>query len=112
VIPIRGFHLQLGVRTFIGSIGPVQNVRMMVRCSALQYDASDGWLILPRRLAQMKSGHRACYMSRAFAQQNNFIPKDAAPGFYRFSGITNLGTWPITVRRFTLPALRTVLTCV
>lgn len=73
-IKFEEFHNQLGVRTFIGSIGPVQNVRMM-----------------------MKSGHRACYMSRAFAQQNNFIPKDAAPGFYGFSGITNLGTWPITV---------------
>lgn len=45
----------------------------------------------------MKAGHRACYMSRAFAQQHNFIPKDAAPGFYGFSGITNLGTWPIKV---------------
>ncbi|GAA5976962.1 hypothetical protein JCM10908_005693 [Rhodotorula pacifica] len=73
-IKFEEFHNQLGVRTFIGSIGPVKNVRMM-----------------------MKSGHRACYMSRAFAQQNNFIPKDAAPGFYGFSGITNLGTWPITV---------------
>ena len=37
----------------------------------------------------MKHGHRQCYMSRAFAQQHNFIPKDAAPGFYGFSGITN-----------------------
>lgn len=46
----------------------------------------------------MKSGHRACYMSRAFAQAHNFIPRDAAPGFYGFSGITNLGTWPIKVR--------------
>jgi hypothetical protein len=63
---------------------------------------------------QMKSGHRACYMSREFAQQHNFIPKDAAPGFYGFSGyvacrfasfaeciasysITNLGMWPIKV---------------
>jgi hypothetical protein len=62
----------------------------------------------------MKSGHRACYMSREFAQQHNFIPKDAAPGFYGFSGyvacrfassakcialysITNLGMWPIKV---------------
>lgn len=49
------------------------------------------------RITQMKSGHRACYMSRAFAQQHAFIPKDAAPGFYGFSGITNLGTWPIKV---------------
>lgn len=52
----------------------------------------------PGAPVQMKSGHRACYMSRAFAQQHNFIPKDAAPGFYGFSGITNLGTWPIKVR--------------
>ncbi|BGP38276.1 hypothetical protein JCM10450v2_002219 [Rhodotorula kratochvilovae] len=73
-IKFEEFHNQLGVRTFIGSIGPVQNVRMM-----------------------MKSGHRACYMSRAFAQAHNFIPRDAAPGFYGFSGITNLGTWPIKV---------------
>jgi hypothetical protein len=36
-------------------------------------------------------------MSRAFAQQNNFIPKDASPGYYGFSGITNLGNWPIKV---------------
>jgi hypothetical protein len=53
-------------------------------------------------------------MSREFAQQHNFIPKDAAPGFYGFSGyvacrfassakciasysITNLGMWPIKV---------------
>lgn len=37
-------------------------------------------------------------MSRAFAQEHNFIPADAAPGFYGFSGITNLGVWPIKVR--------------
>ncbi|GAA5846115.1 hypothetical protein JCM11251_001638 [Rhodosporidiobolus azoricus] len=73
-IKFEEFHNQLGVRTFIGSIGPVENVRMM-----------------------MKSGHRACYMSRAFAQEHNFIPRDAAPGFYGFSGITNLGVWPIKV---------------
>lgn len=68
------FHNQLGVRTFIGSIGPIENVRMM-----------------------MKEGHRHCYMAREFALQHGFIPKDAAPGFYGFSGITNLGSWPIKV---------------
>ncbi|KAL8276291.1 hypothetical protein RQP46_011319 [Phenoliferia psychrophenolica] len=78
-IEFEQFHNQLGVRTFIGSIGPVENVRMM-----------------------MKAGHRACYMSRAFAQQHAFIPKDAAPGFYGFSGITNLGTWPIKVGKKTV----------
>jgi len=68
------FQNQLGVRTFIGSIGPIENVRMM-----------------------MKPGHRHCYMAREFALQHGFIPKDAAPGFYGFSGITNLGSWPIRV---------------
>ncbi|KDE04912.1 hypothetical protein MVLG_04669 [Microbotryum lychnidis-dioicae p1A1 Lamole] len=78
-VKFEEFHNQLGVRTFIGSIGPVENVRMM-----------------------MKAGHRACYMSRAFAQQHAFIPKDAAPGFYGFSGITNLGSWPIKVGKKTV----------
>jgi hypothetical protein len=45
----------------------------------------------------MKEGHRHCYMAREFALQHGFIPKDAAPGFYGFSGITNLGSWPIKV---------------
>lgn len=45
----------------------------------------------------MKPGHRACYMSRSFALAHNFIPRDAAPGFYGFSGITNLGSWPIRI---------------
>ena len=36
-------------------------------------------------------------MAREFALQHGFIPKDAAPGFYGFSGITNLGSWPIKV---------------
>jgi hypothetical protein len=139
---------QLGVRTFIGSIGPVENVRMMVRfslhspsfpflcpfsflpvpfrsppsspCSrspralsplALSSDFyRSGTNSSPPLRSQMKSGHRACYMSRAFAQQHNFIPKDAAPGFYGFSGITGLGVWPIKVRlRFPfLPLLQSL----
>lgn len=90
---------QLGVRTFIGSIGPVENVRMMVRSLRLPPFFPP---CLPAHssaaVRQMKSGHRACYMSRAFAQQHAFIPSDAAPGFYGFSGITDLGSWPIKVR--------------
>lgn len=73
-LAFEDFHNTLGVRTFIGSIGPIENVRMM-----------------------MKEGHRHCYMAREFALQHGFIPKDAAPGFYGFSGITNLGSWPIRV---------------
>ncbi|KAI1794629.1 hypothetical protein LXA43DRAFT_1091686 [Ganoderma leucocontextum] len=70
------FHGENGVRTVMGSIGPVNNVRML-----------------------LKSGYRHVYISRKFAIQNGFIPRDAAPGHYGYSGLVNLGKWPITVGR-------------
>ncbi|KAI0647340.1 hypothetical protein C8Q79DRAFT_908345 [Trametes meyenii] len=70
------FHNENGVRTITGSIGPVNNVRML-----------------------LKSGYRHVYISRKFAIKNGFIPKDASPGHYGYSGIVNLGKWPITVGR-------------
>ncbi|RPD66394.1 hypothetical protein L226DRAFT_550369 [Lentinus tigrinus ALCF2SS1-7] len=70
------FHNENGVRTVIGSIGPVNNVRML-----------------------LKSGYRHVYISRKFAIKNGFIPRDAAPGYYGYSGLVNLGKWPITVGR-------------
>lgn len=70
------FHNENGVRTIAGSIGPVNNVRML-----------------------LKSGYRHVYISRKFAIKNGFIPRDAAPGHYGYSGIVNLGKWPITVGR-------------
>ncbi|KAL0577947.1 hypothetical protein V5O48_004054 [Marasmius crinis-equi] len=68
------FHSENGVRTVIGSIGPVQNVRML-----------------------LKSGYRHVYISRKFALEHGFIPNDAAPGHYGYGGLVNLGTWPITL---------------
>ncbi|PFH54133.1 hypothetical protein AMATHDRAFT_135551 [Amanita thiersii Skay4041] len=68
------FHGENGVRTVIGTIGPVKNVRML-----------------------LKSGYRHVYMSRKFALKHNFIPADAAPGYYGYGGLVNLGTWPITL---------------
>ncbi|KAF5373783.1 hypothetical protein D9758_000668 [Tetrapyrgos nigripes] len=68
------FHSENGVRTVMGSIGPVQNVRML-----------------------LKSGYRHVYISRKFALEHGFIPADAAPGRYGYSGLTNIGTWPITL---------------
>ncbi|KAF9265550.1 hypothetical protein L218DRAFT_898364 [Marasmius fiardii PR-910] len=68
------FHSENGVRTVMGSIGPVQNVRML-----------------------LKSGYRHVYISRKFALQHGFIPEDAAPGHYGYGGLVNLGTWPITL---------------
>ncbi|TBU35691.1 hypothetical protein BD311DRAFT_680177 [Dichomitus squalens] len=70
------FHSENGVRTIVGSIGPVNNVRML-----------------------LKSGYRYVYISRKFAIKHEFIPRDAAPGHYGYNGLVNLGKWPITVGR-------------
>ncbi|EEB99438.1 hypothetical protein MPER_00889 [Moniliophthora perniciosa FA553] len=58
----------------MGSIGPVKNVRML-----------------------LKSGYRHVYISRKFALEHGFIPADAAPGLYGYSGLVNIGTWPIAL---------------
>ncbi|KAK2466725.1 hypothetical protein APHAL10511_000983 [Amanita phalloides] len=68
------FHSENGVRTVIGSIGPVNNVRML-----------------------LKSGYRHVYMSRKFALKHRFIPPDATPGYYGYGGLVNLGLWPVTL---------------
>ncbi|CCM00016.1 uncharacterized protein FIBRA_02042 [Fibroporia radiculosa] len=68
------FHSENGVRTITGTIGPVKNVRML-----------------------LKSGYRHVYISRKFALQHGFIPGDAAPGHYGYGGLVNIGKWPITV---------------
>jgi len=70
------FHSENGVRTVLGSIGPVNNVRML-----------------------LKAGYRHVYISRKFAQKHGFIPNDATPGHYGYSGLVNIGTWPITLTR-------------
>ncbi|KAJ7775106.1 hypothetical protein B0H16DRAFT_1408343 [Mycena metata] len=68
------FHGENGVRTVLGSIGPVSNVRML-----------------------LKAGYRHVYISRKFAKDHGFIPADAAPGHYGYGGLVNIGTWPITL---------------
>ncbi|KAF7304995.1 hypothetical protein MKEN_01214200 [Mycena kentingensis (nom. inval.)] len=68
------FHSENGVRTVLGSIGPVTNVRML-----------------------LKSGYRHVYISRKFAQANGFIPADTEGGKYGYVGLVNIGTWPITL---------------
>ncbi|TFK42316.1 hypothetical protein BDQ12DRAFT_719200 [Crucibulum laeve] len=68
------FHSENGVRTVMGSIGPVRDVRML-----------------------LKSGYRHVYISRKFAMKHGFIPADAAPGHYGYSGLVNIGTWPISL---------------
>ncbi|KAH7908306.1 hypothetical protein BJ138DRAFT_1091529 [Hygrophoropsis aurantiaca] len=68
------FHSENGVRTVMGSIGPVDDVRML-----------------------LKKGYRHVYISRKFALKHGFIPADAAPGHYGYGGLVNLGKWPITL---------------
>ncbi|KAI0062329.1 hypothetical protein BV25DRAFT_1900034 [Artomyces pyxidatus] len=70
------FHTSNGVRTVMGSIGPVDNVRML-----------------------LKTGYRHVYISRKFAMRHGFIPSDAAPGHYGYGGLVNIGKWPVTVGR-------------
>ncbi|KAB5595634.1 hypothetical protein CTheo_872 [Ceratobasidium theobromae] len=72
------FHAENGVRTIHGKIGPVDNVRML-----------------------LKKGYRHVYVSRAFAKRHGFIPRDAMPGMYGFNGLVHIGRWPITVGRTT-----------
>jgi len=68
------FHAENGVRTVIGSVGPVPNVRML-----------------------LKYGYRHVYLSRKFAIKHGFIPSDAGLGHYGYGGLVNIGTWPITL---------------
>ncbi|KAF7975819.1 hypothetical protein HWV62_8363 [Athelia sp. TMB] len=79
------FHSENGVRTVMGSIGPVHNVRML-----------------------LKAGYRHVYISRKFALKHGFIPHDAAPGNYGYSGLVNIGTWPVTLQPLGAAALGVV----
>lgn len=72
------FHSENGVRTVKGSIGPVSDIRML-----------------------LKQGYRHVYISRAFAKRNGFIPDDATPGFYGYTGLISIGEWPITLGKTT-----------
>jgi hypothetical protein len=58
------FHSENGVRTLTGSIGPIGNVRML-----------------------LKNGYRHVYMSRNFAVKHGFVPKDASLGYYGYGGL-------------------------
>lgn len=73
-IAFEEFHAQRGVRLLKGSLGPVSNVPMM-----------------------LKEGYRHVYVSRSFALDHGFIPRDTTPGTYGYNGITNLGKWPVQV---------------
>ncbi|WFC98239.1 hypothetical protein MYAM1_000964 [Malassezia yamatoensis] len=79
-VAFEEFHSQRGVRLLRGSLGPVNNVPMM-----------------------LKSGYRHVYVSRSFALDHGFIPADTTPGTYGYNGITNLGKWPVQVGSKAVP---------
>jgi hypothetical protein len=58
------FHSENGVRTVMGTIGPVPNVRML-----------------------LKHSHSHVYISRKFAVKHGFVPRDAMPGSYGYGGL-------------------------
>lgn len=55
---------QLGVRTFIGSVGPVENVRMMVSGSATKCRAEHSMLILPHHFTDESWSSRLLHVTR------------------------------------------------
>jgi len=88
------FHSENGVRTVMGTIGPVSDGRRAtwsVLTCPLKFE-----VIVVRML--LKNGYRHVYISRKFALKHGFIPSDAAPGNYGYSGLVNLGKWPITLK--------------
>ena len=39
----------------------------------------------------LKSGYRHVYISRNFAKHHGFIPDDATPGMYGYTGLISIG---------------------
>ncbi|CAD6568933.1 MAG: hypothetical protein TREMPRED_004882 [Tremellales sp. Tagirdzhanova-0007] len=68
------FQSHQGVRTVMGRIGNVSNVRML-----------------------MKPGYRYVYVSRNFAIKNKLVPANYAMGASGYTGLKTLGAIPITV---------------
>jgi hypothetical protein len=63
------FHSENGVRTVIGTIGTIPNVRML-----------------------LKSDHRNVYVARKFAVVNGLVPGDATPGQFGYTGLVKYVT--------------------
>jgi hypothetical protein len=57
----------------------------------------------------LKDGYRHVYISRNFAKKHGFIPKNTMPGNYGYSGLVNLGTWPITLTATSFSSLASTI---
>jgi len=62
----------------MGSIGPVGNVRML-----------------------LKNGYRHIYMSRKFVVRHGFVPKDASLGYHGYGGFVKYVSYPCVFPDFT-----------
>lgn len=51
----------------------------------------------------LKNGYRHVYISRAFAKRNGFIPDDATPGNYGYTGLISIGTFSLTFLKYPKP---------
>ncbi|ORY30797.1 hypothetical protein BCR39DRAFT_528368 [Naematelia encephala] len=78
------FQNNQGVRTVVGKVGDVPNVRML-----------------------LKSGYRQVYLSRSFATKHGFVPPSYSMGAAGYTGLKTIGKVSITVGSHTAshPAL-------
>ena len=92
------FHSENGVRTVMGSIGPVQNGPLRFESMSRSRPLTLFLSFFSHTVRMLlKSGYRHVYISRKFAIKHGFIPLDAAPGNYGYGGLVNIGLWPITL---------------
>lgn len=66
----------------MGGIGPVPSGASLY--ASLSLHCADDVLVVRMLL---KNGYRHVYISRKFALRHGFIPVDAAPGHYGYSGL-------------------------
>ena len=84
------FHNENGVRTILGSIGPVnEGAYLSFLFSPISPPGIGHAETGPAPAVRMllKSGYRHVYISRKFAIKHGFIPRDAAPGHYGYGGL-------------------------
>lgn len=81
------FHNGNGVRTVMGSIGPIKDGELLY-VNTINLNRSSKFVdFVPLVRMLLKSGYRHVYISRAFAKRHGFIPKDAQPGLYGYGGL-------------------------
>jgi hypothetical protein len=86
------FHSENGVRTVKGSIGPVNDGERSIFSQMAEAPNTCFLFKISVRML-LKQGYRHVYISRAFAKRNGFIPDDATPGYYGYTGLISIGVF-------------------